>query len=195
MPFADPVQPRRLAHRAAPPGLLGATAALLLLAGCGGTFDDLLPSSADRSGGAVGTTGPAVGQTAPDFTLPDTLGGAVTLSGALAGKRAVVLYFVMWCPICDFHLSDIHERLMPAFPDVAFLAVDYVSGSPAQARQSQVDAGWGGPSFTVVADVGAQVERFYARGMGVVVVDRGQVVRLNEDYDGPRVQALLGSLP
>jgi peroxiredoxin len=169
--------------------------AALLLAGCGGTLDDLFPSSADHSGGAAGTTGPAVGQTAPGFTLPITTGGEATLTGILATHRAAVLYFVMWCPICDAHMSSMLQHQIPAFPDVAFVAIDYVSGSVEQARQSQVDAGWGGDAFLVVADVGASVERFYSRGMGVVVIDRDQVVRMNEEYDQARLTALLERLP
>jgi len=172
-----------------------ATLAALLLAGCGGTFDDLFPSSTDQSGGVPGTTGPAVGQTAPDFTLPVTTGGEATLSGILATHRAAVLYFVMWCPICDAHMSHMLQYDIPAFPDVAFVAIDYVSGSVAQARQSQVDAGWGGDAFLVLADVGAPVESFYSRPMGVVVVDQDQVVRMNEEFDGTRLHALLEGLP
>lgn len=165
------------------------------MAGCGGTLDDLFPSRVDHSGGTPGTLGPAVGQTAPDFTLPDTLGGTATLSRVLAGKRGAVLYFVMWCPICDAHLSHLFDVEIPAHPEVAFLAVDYVSGSVATARASQVASGWGGPAFLVLADVGAVVERFYSRPMGVVVVDRDRVVRLNEEFDGARLDAVLEALP
>jgi peroxiredoxin len=172
-----------------------ATLAALLLAGCGGTFDDLFPSSTDHSGGAAGTTGPAVGQTAPEFTLPITTGGEATLSGILATRRAAVLYFVMWCPICDAHMSSMLQYQIPVFTDVAFVAIDYVSGSVEQSRQSQVDAGWGGDAFLVLADVGAAVESFYSRPMGVVVIDRDQVVRMNEEYDEARLSALLEQLP
>jgi hypothetical protein len=136
-----------------------------------------------------------VGQTAPDFTLPDTLGAPVTLSGLLTGRRAAVLYFVMWCPICDADLSDMLDRLIPGFPDVEFVAIDYVSGGVAQARASQLASGWGGDAFVVLADVGATWKDFYSRDMGVVVVDAGRVVRMNQDYSGPRVQALLEALP
>jgi peroxiredoxin len=186
-------------RHAAPPALAAALLWPLLLAACGGTFDDLFPSSADHSGGAAGTTGPAVGQTAPDFALPDTLpaaaGAAVTLSGALAGKRAAVLYFVMWCPICDEHMMDLAGAVIPAFPDVAFLALDYVSGSVAQSWASRQAAGWGGPDFTVLFDAGAATERYYQRGMGVVVIDAAGVVRMNGAYQRQALQAVLEALP
>lgn len=186
MPSAD--------RRPAPRRLAALAACLPLLAACG-TFDDLFPSGADHSAGAAGTTGPAVGQVAPDLSLPDTLGGGATLSGLLSGKRGAVLYFVMWCPICDEHLAHLAQQEVPAFPDVAFAAVDYVSGSVAQARASQLDAGWGGAPFPVLVDVGAAVERYYSRGMGVVVIDRDRVVRMNEELDATRLHALLGALP
>lgn len=195
MPSAEHAPRPAPPTRARPWRLAGAAVAALLLAGCGGTLDDLFPSGTDRSGGEAGTSGPAVGQTAPDFTLPVTTGGDASLSGIVATHRAAVLYFVMWCPICDAHLSHMLQYDLPAFPDVAFVAIDYVSGSVAQARQAQVDAGWGGDAFLVLADVGARVEGFYSRPMGVVVVDRDRVVRMNEEFDGTRLHALLEALP
>jgi len=186
-------------RRPAPRALAAALLLPCLLAACGGTFDDLFPSSADHSGGAAGTTGPAVGQTAPDFALPDTLpaaaGAAVTLSGSLVGKRAAILYFVMWCPICDEHLMDMAEWVAPAHPEVAFLALDYVSGSVAQSWASRRAAGWGGPDFTVLLDAGATTERYYQRGMGVVVIDAVGVVRMNGAYQRQALLAVLEALP
>ena len=81
---------------------------MVLLAGCGGMTDDLVPSGSDKRPAVVpGTTGPLVGQNAPDFTLPDTLGTSVTLSSVITttGVKGAVLYFTMWCPICDSHMS------------------------------------------------------------------------------------------
>ena len=191
MPSAD--------RRRAPPARIAALLLPLLLTACGGTFDDLFPSSADHSGGAAGTTGPAVGQTAPDFALPDTLpaaaGATVTLSGTLATRRAAVLYFVMWCPICDEHLMDMAEWVIPAAPGVAFLALDYVSGSVEQSWASRRAAGWGGPDFTVLLDAGAATERTYQRGMGVVVIDAAGVVRMNGAYQRQALLSLLEGLP
>lgn len=168
------------------------------LAACGGVADDLFPSGDDnRSAAEAGTVGPGVGQLAPDFTAPDTLGGAFTLSEALPDSRAVVLYFTMWCPTCDSHMSHIRDVLVPRYPDVAFVAVDYVSGSVADARSAQESHGFGGPEFRVVADLSDSVEALYEGTMGTaVVVDADGVVRLNEDYkDGSRVEEVLAGLP
>ncbi|HEY5973165.1 MAG TPA: redoxin domain-containing protein, partial [Geobacteraceae bacterium] len=75
---------------------------LLLLCGLSACGDNLFPSGEDkRPTVQPGTTGPAVGQNAPAFTVSDTAGASVTLASALAGKKGIVLYFTMWCPICD----------------------------------------------------------------------------------------------
>ena len=168
-----------------------------VVAGCEGISDDLFPSGADnRPAVEAGTVGPEVGQTAPDFTVPDTLGGDFTLSEELPAARAVVVYFTMWCPTCDSHMSHMRDTLMPGYPDVTFLAVDYVSGSVADARSAQDSHGFGGPDFRVVADLSGEVEALYEGTMGTaVVIDAGGVVRLNEDYkDGSRVDDVLAGL-
>jgi peroxiredoxin len=174
-------------------------AAILLLAlpGCG-VEDDLSPSSTDlRTGVTPGTTGPYVGQVAPDFTLPATTGDNVTLSALFPSARGVVLYFTMWCPICDAHMSHLRGVVRPAFPDARYLVVDYVSGSVAEAFSAEVSNGYAGSGFTVLADVGSGVLRSYDATMGTtVVIDNAGVVRMNEDYrDGSNLMAVLSALP
>jgi hypothetical protein len=57
---------------------------LPLLAACGDVMDDLDPSGSDeRPPVQAGTTGPAVGQNAPDFTVSDSLGNPLSLSAVL----------------------------------------------------------------------------------------------------------------
>jgi len=179
----------------AEPGRVAALLAASLLAGCGGMADDLFPSSRDRSGGQAGTVGPALGQTAPDFTLAAAAGGEVTLSTELVGARGAVLYFTMWCPICDGHMMDMQQHLIPAHPEVRFLALDYVSGSAADAAQAELSAGWAGSGFTTLADVGALQARYFRTFMAVVVVDRDRVVRFRGEYDPAAVERALAALP
>jgi hypothetical protein len=181
------------AERRAVTALLGL---LLVLAGCGGMGDDLFPSGADQRPPVIpGTVGPAVGQIAPDFTLTAVDGSPVTLYAVLATAPGAVLYFTMWCPICDAHMSDMQLNAIPAYPDVPFFALDYVSGSVEAARDAQVGSGWGTTSFTVLSDVGAAVEGFYQAPMAVVVVDRDHVVRMNGEYTWARLQPVLEALP
>jgi peroxiredoxin len=53
-----------------------------------------------------------VGDSAPDFILPDTHGNAVRLYSLLrAGHVVVVFYRDSWCPYCDLHLRGFQRRL------------------------------------------------------------------------------------
>jgi thiol-disulfide isomerase/thioredoxin len=171
---------------------------LPLLAACGDVMDDLDPSGSDeRPPVQAGTTGPAVGQNAPDFTVSDSLGNPLSLSAVLPQTRGVVLYFTMWCPVCDSHMSHMQGAVIPGFPDVRFFAVDYVSGSVALARGSEIANGFAGSPFTVLVDTANVLEHSYAGTMGTtVVIDSTGVIRMNEDYkNGVRLQTTLAGLP
>jgi len=161
---------------------------LTVFSGCGGMMDDLNPSNSDKH---------HVGQIAPDFTLSDTLGTSVTLSSALTGTGVdgIVLYFTMWCPTCDVHMSDMRSSLIPAFPNVRFFAVDYVSGTVADARNSELSNGYAGSGFIVLADTAQTVLNLYQGTMGTtIVIDRTSIIRMNEDYKNDRLTAALAAL-
>lgn len=166
-----------------------------LLTGCG---DNLIPSGEDkRPPVQQGSTGPAVGQKAPDFAVPDTGSTTVNLTSALAGRKGIVLYFTMWCPICDAHMSNMRSTVVPAFPAVGFYLVDYVSGTVADAGNAAAASGYLGGSLTTLADTGHLLLNAYQGTMGTtVVIDSTGIVRMNEDYkDGSRLQAVLAALP
>lgn len=168
--------------------------ALLLVAGCGEVGRDLAPSGRDRRPEvAPGSVGFAVGQTAPDFAATDTMGNAVSLAALLAADRPVVLYFTMWCPICDAEMSHMVSEIAPAHPETAFLAVDYVSGSVAQARAAQVAAGYGSSLYTVLADIDRSLLDACGATMSTtLLIDKSGIVRMNEDYrDGAKLARLL----
>jgi peroxiredoxin len=173
---------------------------LVMIAGCGGVMDDLLPSGSDKQPvGIPGTTGPLVGQNAPNFTLTDTLGNSATLASVVTatGVQGAVLYFTMWCPICDMHMNSMRYSALPAYPNVRFFLVDYVSGSVVNARNAELQNGYGGSGFTVLADTQQSVLGLYQATMGTtVVIDSIGVMRMNEDYkDGSRLLAALAALP
>ncbi len=160
-------------------------------------MDDLVPSGIDRRPAVpTGTTGPSVGQYAPDFTLSSSLGDTLSLSSMLSTSGGVVLYFTMWCPACDVHMSIMRSDVVPLFQNVRFFLVDYVSGSIAGARESQVSNGYGGPSFTVLSDGNQTVLGAYAATMGTtVVIDSAGMIRMNEDFkDGVRLIEVLNGL-
>ncbi len=173
---------------------------LLLIAGCGGMIDDIAPSGSDkRPVVQCGITGPDVCQIAPDFTLSDTLGNVVILSSVLSspGVKGTVIYFTMWCPVCDMHMSNMRSSVVSNYPDVRFFLVDYVSGSIANARNAELSNGYSGSGFTVLADTNQAVLGSFHATMGTtVVIDPAGVVLLNEDYkDGSRLRSALSALP
>jgi len=166
---------------------------LFVLAGCG---DNLLPSGEDkRPAVQPGSTGSSVGQKASDFSVSDTSGNTVSLSSALASRKGIVLYFTMWCPICDSHMSNL-RNIIPLFPSVGFYAVDYVSGTVADSANSAAANGFAG-SFMVLTDTGHTLLNNFQGTMGTtVVIDSSGIVRMNEDYqNGSRLQAVLAALP
>lgn len=86
---------------------------------------------AAQASAAAETFGPAVGQAAPSFSLPDSAGEARTLAD-LAGPRGLVLYFnrsLDWCPIClrqTIELNEAVEAFRAAGWGVAVLTYDPV---------------------------------------------------------------------
>lgn len=173
---------------------------LLLIAGCGGTMNDLAPSDKDKRPAIIcGITGAEVCQIAPDFMLSDTQGNMVTLSSVVStpGVRGTVIYFTMWCPICDMHMSNMRASIIPNYPAVRFLVIDYVSGSVAMARNEELSNGYSGSGFTILADTNqAVLDGFHAAMGTTIVIDSAGVVRFNEDYkDGSRLRSVLSALP
>lgn len=69
----------------------------------------------------------AVGNEAPDFTLPDTHGRQVSLSEALRkGPVVVTFYRGGWCPYCNIQLRA-YQR---ALPEIAALGGQVIAISP-----------------------------------------------------------------
>lgn len=169
---------------------------LLLLSACG---TDLAPSGTDRRPSVqCGITGPQVCQNAPDFTVSDSLGNAVTLSSVLSAPSTsgVVMYFTMWCPTCDSHMSYMQDFIIPANPHVVFYAVDYVSATVADARNAQVSNGFAGSGFVVLADTtNAALNEYNATMATTVVIDKNGVVKMNELFKTDKLQGVLGALP
>lgn len=168
---------------------------LVLLAGCDGTGNDLNPSGADeRPEVEQGIIGSGVGQKIADFTITATDGNQYTRDDLLAAGQPLVLYFTMWCPICDAHQSHYLRQIGPDFPGVNYLLVDFVSGSVAGSRDTQISSGY--RSQTVLVDLANTLEVALEGSMGAtVVVDLNGIIRMNEDYkDGSRLRNVLNDL-
>ena len=167
--------------------------------GTTGTTITTGPTPTTVTNGSTVGLGSAVGQRGPDFTVADSLGINVTLSGEISATsvKGAVLYFTMWCPVCDVHMTHMRDNIMPFYPNVRFYAVDYVSGTVTDARDSEVSNGYDGSGFRVLADVNKIIQNLYPGTMGTtIVIDKTGIVRMNEDFkDGTRLQNILASLP
>ncbi len=178
------------------PGITSCLLAILfMMTGCQEITDDLIPSSDDkRPVVQTGSIGSQPGQLAPDFTAIDSKNSSHTLADELALSNGVVLYFTMWCPICDSHMDHIRTHLIQDFPNIRFLVVDYVTGSISASRASQLANGYAG--FTVLTDSDQALFNAFKGSMGTtVIINSSGIIRLNEDYkDGRQVRTVLTAL-
>jgi len=93
---------------------------VLSLWGCNEFTDDLNPSGSDQRAAVVeDVVGSEEGQILGDFTLKSTVGNTYSKDTLLAAGQPVVLYFTMWCPICDSHMSHYINEIAPDFPNVS----------------------------------------------------------------------------
>lgn len=100
----------------------------------------------------------AVGDEAPDFTLPDARGRPVSLSEALKeGVAIVVFYRGGWCPYCNIQLRA-YQR---ALPEILALGGRLVAISPQLPDGSLSTAETNGLEFDVLSDVGNAVARAF----------------------------------
>src|SRR5260370_37670338 len=99
-----------------------------------------------------------VGERAPDFTLPNALGGPVTLSRLLEQAPAVVTFYRgEWCPYCNLQLRAYQAIL----PRIRQLGAPLVAVSPQTSDNSLTTAQKKGLTFPVLSDAGNKVARRY----------------------------------
>lgn len=98
------------------------------------------------------------GEQAPDFTLPDVFGNAVTLSELLKqGPVVVTFYRGEWCPFCNLQLRAFQRIL----PQIQSLGATLVAISPQTPDHSLSTVEKKELTFTVLSDVGNKVARAY----------------------------------
>jgi len=171
------------------------------ISACNNLTDDLLPSSSDkRSDVVLGSIGSRPGQIAADFSIQDSLGNTFNLADHLSGGSqpadVIVLYFTMWCPICLSHTDHMLTTVIPQFSSrgtVVYGLVDYVSGSIALSRATELANGYGGSAFTTLVEINQDLMNQFNAAMGtVVVIATDGTILLNEDYrNGTALQDIL----
>jgi peroxiredoxin len=116
-----------------------------------------------------------VGNTAPDFILPDVHGEPVRLRALLdQGPVVVVFYRGGWCPYCNLHLRGFQHRL-PAFRE---LGAKVVAVSPQLPDNSLSTREKNELAFPVLSDVGNKV----ARQFGIVFELSDELIALYRQF-------------
>ncbi len=136
-----------------PPAVLGALAAAVLLAACGGSGE---------GGTAAPTSTPSVTPTptptptpsatpeeeAPEVEVPEELAfTAATLDGgtfdgaSLVGRPAVLWFWAPWCPVCQREAPLIADLAAQYDGQVAFVGVAGLSGDLAAMEEFVADGG------------------------------------------------------
>jgi peroxiredoxin len=112
-------------------------------------------SEIDASGVAPGL---AVGDRAPNFTLPDALGQPVTLRELTAqGPVVLVFYRGEWCPYCNIQLRS----LQAALPGFREFGASLVAISPQTADHSLSLTEKHELDYAVLSDIDQEVIRAY----------------------------------
>ena len=108
-----------------------------------------------RTSGALDHT-LEVGQSAPEFTLPDAFGKEVSLKTLLAeGPVVVSFYRGEWCPFCNIELRGLQEAL----PQMKQLGASLIAISPEKPDHGMVASEKHKLSFPVLSDFGNKVAR------------------------------------
>jgi peroxiredoxin len=103
------------------------------------------------AGGLPAGIAPA-GTVLPDAELLDVHGAPTTLTAAVGGGRAVLVFYRgAWCPYCNVALSAYQEQLLP---ELAGRGVRLVAVSPQKPDGSLTMQQKNGLAFTVVSDPG-----------------------------------------
>ena len=131
---------------------------------------DATEPAAPSAEAAVGTA-LAVGDAAPDFTLPDAMGRETRLSDLLAsGPVVLTFYRGSWCPYCNSQLRDYQAALARIEADEAHL----VAVSPQTPDSTMSIQDRQGLTFPVLSDVNNRVSREYGLVFEVDAQTRGQ---------------------
>jgi len=102
-----------------------------------------------------------VGQSAPEFTLPDAFGKEVSLMTLLANGPAVISFYRgEWCPFCNIELHGLQEAL----PKMEELGATLIAISPEKPDHGIIATEKNKLTFPVLSDFGNRV----ARQFGIV---------------------------
>ena len=116
------------------------------------------PARSSKSDSILPAAPMAVGDKAPDFTLPDAKGQQVSLTTLLAeGPVVLTWYRGGWCPYCNKQLSDYQASLA----DMKAMKAQLVAISPQTPDNSLTTLEKNNLAFAVLSDQGNQTAKQY----------------------------------
>jgi peroxiredoxin len=146
----------------------------------------------DLNSGGVPDGAVAVGDRIRDAELLQTDGATTTLSAALGGKAAVLVFYRgAWCPYCNIALQTYQRELLPKLRDED---VELIAISPQTPEASEQAVKNGGLRFTVLSDPA----NLLIRELGIITeptgAARGAHTRLGFDVADSNADAT-GDIP
>lgn len=109
----------------------------------------------ERSGRVPGL---ALGESAPDFALPDSTGGVVRLADRLAeGPVVLTFYRGSWCPYCNLELRA-YQEVLPALEKLGARLIAISPQAPDDALSMQEKHGL---AYDVLSDLHQEVLEKY----------------------------------
>ncbi|MUH36455.1 AhpC/TSA family protein [Zobellia amurskyensis] len=102
--------------------------------------------------------GLAVGDKAPDFTLPNALGKDISLSEMLkSGIVIIKFYRGEWCPICNLDLKEVQSKL----PEIKSYGASFLAISPQNPDGALTAKEKNSLDFEVLSDANQNVIKAY----------------------------------
>jgi peroxiredoxin len=162
---------------------------MFLLTGC---QEDLFPSNDQLTSKSEAQVGALIDDL--EFTLSTNINDEISSRLQPNNIDAVVLYFTMWCPVCDSHMSHIRSQFKNQYPNIEFMFVDYVSGSTTSSRGAQTSSGYS--DFDVISDYDNALENYFSGTMAsTIVIDKNFIVLMNEEFKtGSQLASILDNL-
>jgi peroxiredoxin len=112
---------------------------------------------------------PKVGESVPDFELPDVRGGVVRLSDLLRKGRVVLIFYRGgWCPYCNIQLAALRDRQ----DEIIAAGATVVAISPQMPSVALSHADQTGLPFPILADECNHVAQEY--GLVFALDDKAQ---------------------